>query len=513
MEVDNMSNIKFKIEKEDLLQLLQEFYKENNRLPKREEIGEGKVIPSQKVCIRVCKVKTWTEVLKMADVPSGKTMVNYSKEDLIVLLQNYYIKNGKSPTINDLGRKRNMPSSEYFYVRFRTQSWNEILKEAQVPLNHFEGYTKEFAIEKLKEYYKYLGKIPTREDFKKYSFTPSHIFYNREFGSYENACYIAGLIDKPLTDIERIAISIDNLMLLAKQLNRCPTVYEFESFKHRGFSRRILEDKLNLKYNNICRKYIPDYKLNNNRDYTKEEIADKLKFIYEQLNRAPMFYELKEYNFHHDIGLMSKLFDVDTYNEVMLAMGWTPSGTTTIVKPKDEMLKDFYSYFLELGRVPYSYEINNNKNMCTHPTYLIHFESIENVCNLLNIDYKKHYIPNLYQVYFDKIGEPCRSRGEVTITNWLIDNNIKYTKEFPYKHVTFDIDHRRFDWMVEINSIQYYIEFAGLYGSGLFNYDEKTERKIKDLISLGVYDRCLFIYPKDIPHDFKSKITTLLHIQ
>ena len=100
---------------------------------------------------------------------------------------------------------------------------------------------KQFGLDRLKEHCKIYNKILTREEFKKYNINPSYSWYERNFGDYKNACYEAGLIEKPLTEEERIKISVNELIKLAHNLNKCPTVAEYESIKHRGYQRRDLE--------------------------------------------------------------------------------------------------------------------------------------------------------------------------------------------------------------------------------------------------------------------------------
>ena len=51
-----------------------------------------------------------------------------------------------------------------------------------------------------------------------------------------NACYQANLCEKPLTEIERVEISINELIKLANKLNKCPTVEEYERIKTQRLS-------------------------------------------------------------------------------------------------------------------------------------------------------------------------------------------------------------------------------------------------------------------------------------
>lgn len=92
---------------------------------------------------------------------------------------------------------------------------------------------------------------------------------------------------------------------------------------------------------------------------------------------------------------------------------------------------------------------------------------------------------------------------ECIITNYYIDNNIKYKKETSYKEFIKN-DTRRFDWKLFINDKYYYVEYAGIYYPEKMNHEinrnyvNKINNKIKDLKNVGHYDECLFIFPKDI---------------
>lgn len=363
--------------------------------------------------------------------------------------------------------------------------------------------SKEEGLNKLIKYFNKLGRIPTKTEFKQNYWTPNYGWYARKYGSMEEACFTAGLIEKPLTEQERIDISIKQLVDLSNKLNKCPTVSDYESLIHKGYSRRDLEKHLKLKYNDICRKYIPQHSLNVNNDYTKEHMIEKLTEIYKKLGRSPMFNELAQFGIQHGIKCIVKYFKANTYNDVIKELGWEPSYSTTKAKSEEQMLNEFYEYFQELNRVPYVEELNTNGKTATYTTYVKYFGSIENICELLDIDFSKYYIPNCgFNIVFDDNSDICRSIMEARITNYLIYNKIKYTKEVKYNELLNTNDNRRFDWKIEYNNNDYYIEYAGLYSNHIKyignKYNDKINMKIKDLTESGFIDKCYFIYPSDV---------------
>jgi len=544
---------------EDFIDVVKKKALELGKTPRQEDFGRKFELPSSGSIIAKLGVKTWNDVLQLCEV--GKTKERYydkdkalnklkdyidslgyvptnrelkrikfqpsmswfndkfgsyenvlqqigytsitTDEELLNILKEFYVKNNRSPTIKDMTNKNGFPSTETYYGRFNTKSWNEILQLAGLELNHFIGHTKEDALEKLREYHDTYNKILTRDEFREYNLSPSHDYYCKHFDSYENACYLAGLIEKPLTDEERINISIEELIKLAKELDRCPTVVEYELVEHNGFSRRVLEDKLQIKYNNICRKYIPQYQLNNDLDIPKEKILNDIKDMLIENGGAMTFEEMKEKGLPYSYNIFESKCHM-LFNEIISHLGYTPIGTTTIIRNKEEMLNDFNELFIKLKRIPYVRELDNIMDIASWSTYIKHFDSIENVCKLLDIDYKKYYKgTGAGKICFDKNGDKCRSFVECVITNFYIDNNLDYKKETSYSEF-FGNDMRRFDWKLLINNTNFYVEYAGMYYPDKTNSDiniryvNKINNKIKDLKSIGVFDQCLFIYPEDI---------------
>ena len=461
-------------------------------------------LPSVGVFLRKFNCNSWNDVLKYCCLVPTKKLYKYLDEELLNILRDRAKEIGKSPTKYDLGKNNSLPSDTIFYEQFKTQSWNKILELAGLKLNHFQGYTKEYALERLKDYYNTYNKILTRKEFQEYNLTPAYDWYRQNFGSYKQACFEAKLIDKPLTDEERIKISIDELVNLANKLNKCPTVAEYEEVIHKGFQRRNLEEHLNLKYNDICKNYIPKFIVNSDRDIDPAEIIENLKIVCKKLGRPPFYIELRDFGLHYSYNLFESKFHM-SYNQLISSMGYDPSGTTTFIRSKEEMLDDFNKLFIKLKRVPYIDDLNKG-DVASWSTYVKYFDSIENVCKLLDIDYDKYYKnTGAGTTCLDKNGSKCRSFTECVITNFYIDNGLIYEKEPKYIDITFiKGDRRKFDWSLIVNGKKLFVEYAGMYypnkKRNTINdkYIKKINDKIKDLKDIGVYDQCLFIYPEDI---------------
>jgi len=451
-------------------------------------LGRGKNIKIEGVCLLM-----------------GNQHKEWTKEEIIKAIQDFYSKNGKTPRSNEFLGKNGLPSYahtlkilNYRFIEDVFSLCNLERTEADVA----NKIDKQWGLNKLIEHFNTYNKIPTREEFKKYNLTPAHGWYGKNFGSYENACFEAGLVDKPLTEKERISIALDELEILADKLNRCPTVFEYENIKHKGYQRRDLEKHINMKYNDICKKYIPKYQVNSNKDISKETILKDMSDMLINNGGAMTYDDMKDKGLPYSQSIFDSKCNM-LFNEIILHLGYTPIGTTTSVREEETMLNDFNNLFIKLKRVPYTRDLDGI-GIASSSTYLSHFGSVENICKLLNIDYTKYYKgTGAGKICFDKNGGKCRSFMECVISNYYIDNGLIFDKETSYDEF-FVKDTRRFDWKLSINGNNFYVEYCGMYYPNKMNSDmniayvKKINSKIKDLKDSGNYDKCLFIFPDDI---------------
>ena len=103
-------------------------------------------------------------------------------------------------------------------------------------------------------------------------------------------------------------------------------------------------------------------------------------------------------------------------------------------KSEEKLLDDFYNLFIKIKRVPYFIDIDKADNMSSSRTYIKYFKTIENICKLLNIDYKLFYRKSgAGKVCYDKENNLCKSTIEMNISNFFIDNNIYFEKDLSIK--------------------------------------------------------------------------------
>lgn len=465
----------------------------------------------------------------------GSKWNKLNDEDFLEILRKYHKENPRN-IIYEVFKKHhkewNAPSLKAYTNRFKL-TWTEILLKAGIK-NIREKYeiSKEEGIEKLKEFAKLLDKTPSQSDFNKYKWKPSFNWYYKNFDSYEDVCIIAGLkpnnsryikgsnthkhqVALSQKDInEKIEISINEIMRIADLLSRYPTNKEYDKLREKGYSASRLSIVSEMSFMEICHKYLSDKyppRFGGNNKITslnfkneselieyKEILSNELIKVCNDLGHPPNITRLTNYDLP-TYNVFKKLFNNKKYNEILKELGITINKDYECEKSNEQLLDEYYNLFLELNRLP-SREDLKFKELSGDFIYKKRFGTIQNVCNMLNIDYEK-YNTTAGRHCLDNNGDLCRSYIERDITNFFILNNIQYIKEPSYKEF-FKNDRRRFDWKIFIEDKIYYIEYFGMYkttkGCTGNKYNKRVEKKIEDLNKINITDKCIFIYWKDI---------------
>jgi hypothetical protein len=159
----------------------------------------------------------------------------------------------------------------------------------------------------------------------------------------------------------------------------------------------------------------------------------------------------------------------------------------------------------KLGRYPTTqeYDIYATDNGLIQRRNLtnIHGSTFNEICDeFLTVDKRvgkySHYC-------FNKNGERCSSLPEMVISNIFIDNDIKYTYEPYYREVVATDVNYRFDWKINYNNADIYIEYFGFYHSNseLNNdYISKANEKMR-LCDEGNVN-LISLYRKDLKNNF-----------
>ena len=118
------------------------------------------------------------------------------------------------------------------------------------------------------------------------------------------------------------------------------------------------------------------------------------------------------------------------------------------------LLKELQNKFLLLGRCPTSGEIQNDINLPSVDIYYDRFGSFSNACDMAGLQVNIGYYGTLC---YSKNGDKCYSSSEQIITNYLIDNGIKYIKEYEYYNIIPDVETDIvMDWYINDVVVEYF---------------------------------------------------------
>lgn len=468
-----------------------------------------------------------------------------NQDDILSILKDIYKEFGylKHDHYKKLVGERGLPSITSIFRILNTKRWIEVVNlleidELKKTSFSYENsnvlYLREYGLEKLKEYYNYLGRIPSTQDFKNNKWKPSSGWYYKHFGSIKNACLEVGVISleqysekKPrivsdntylkynISKSERIKITISEIQRISNLLGRYPIQKEYnENIIDGSYYYSSIFKVFKMPFHDFCKLYAPGYEFIR-KDFPKsmpilerkEILIKELKDVSLKIGKTPTQNELSKYGLR-EINVYIKYFN-KPYNEILKDIG-LELNKRYLEQTDEELLNDFYNVFVKLGHVPIGQEYINN-NLEGKWNYTNRFGSIKNVCDLLDIDFEKYYKPNVAGIIcLDNNGDICRSIIEKDITNFYILNNLHYLKEYSYSNLIKG-DKRRFDWKLEVNDEEYYVEYAGMYHEDAKHsiqrkYTKKIKNKIETLVKHNLIDKCIFIYPDDIKNKSLKEI-------
>jgi len=182
------------------------------------------------------------------------------------------------------------------------------------------------------------------------------------------------------------------------------------------------------------------------------------------------------------------------------------------IKRKRKNPKDFSEEFLlesilkeseKLGRCITSTELSKIEYLPDISIYYNKFGSFTNACLLAGI------LPENTGIYghvcYSKNEDKCLSIGEKIITDYFIDNNIKYEKEVPYREFIKTKMNFIADWKIYENTMVEYFGFTGnRKNSEVVNkYIKKTRQKI--LFCKRNKIEIISIYPENVNLEFLDK--------
>ena len=98
-----------------------------------------------------------------------------------------------------------------------------------------------------------------------------------------------------------------------------------------------------------------------------------------------------------------------------------------------------------------------------------------NLCEMVGLEINQSIFGRPRYLLKSKNGDKCLSYAEQAVTNFFIDNNIKYEKEVKYSRYIKDIKNEKFcDWVLEDNTL---VEYFGMMDKDY--YAKKANKKLK----------------------------------
>jgi hypothetical protein len=217
------------------------------------------------------------------------------------------------------------------------------------------------------------------------------------------------------------------------------------------------------------------------KDLNDDELLDIIREVYKQKKRP-----LTVNDFDKVPGLPSRSMIEKRFGGFCRAcyMAGVPSVKHYKID-KDEMLEMLKNLYKKLGRAPHSDELVEN-GLPSCPTYRFYFGSYTKALLLAGVEETIHSYGNYRGIKcLAKDGTLCASLGELKITNFLIDNGVKFEKEPKYPNSNY-----RADWKIN-NTL---VEFFGLIGNEKYDRKIKIKREICKREGLKLIE----IYPKDL---------------
>ncbi len=208
-------------DKQSVIEALQRKSMELGRTPSAKDVENDPTMPSPSCYARL--FGTWSAAIHAAGLSAIRTYA-YSRTDLVAALQQKTSELGRPLSQRDIVEDSRMPSVGAYLRVFG--SWENALAEVGAQPRRVKGYTKDQAIQLLKQKAAQLGRNPTTAEVCGQPGFPHYDTFKRHFGSWEGALAAAGL------DLVGIDLSDDKLIELlqrkAEQLGRTPRRREID---------------------------------------------------------------------------------------------------------------------------------------------------------------------------------------------------------------------------------------------------------------------------------------------
>lgn len=175
--------------KEDIILAIRNFYNEYNRIPMQKDFVKNPNYPGKNTVVRF--FGTWNNGILAAGLKTS----DWSDEDLISALVNFYKDNGQVPAYNNF--VGNFPSARTIETRFG--SWNNAMEKAgfTTVTKYNKRWSNRDILESIQSFYKEHNRIPECREFELSEQYPNYRTVATRFKSWNVAIEEAGF--KPNT--------------------------------------------------------------------------------------------------------------------------------------------------------------------------------------------------------------------------------------------------------------------------------------------------------------------------
>ena len=179
-----------KYTKESIINKIQEFYKNNNRVPTSRDFQKLPGYPGATTVQR--HFGSWNGAIQAANlVVNTPTYVeSYNKESIIALIHKYFNTYEKVPTTRDFDQNPDYPDSTTVTKYF--QSWNAAIAIAGLSVYKKDAkYSDSELLTAIKDFYDKNQRVPNKRDFIRTEY-PAYTTIVSRFGSWNTAILMAG---------------------------------------------------------------------------------------------------------------------------------------------------------------------------------------------------------------------------------------------------------------------------------------------------------------------------------
>lgn len=399
-----------------------------------------------------------------------------------------YISNNGVPKSADFTQANGLRNYNYYKKILNVKSLKDVfamvgvtLSEEYIRMHHSErkSITDEELLDILKDYSDNV-KFPVIRDFKTKNGLPGYKTYYNRFGSFKNAILLAG-IEIPsdrkwlferesLQDSEvkdKIKQFTDSYMEAEKRL---PTYEVIKQNKQLPSTTVILK-----RFGSLGNLYkLIGYDLDYDDKMLKKELMEDYVKLAERIGKTPTSRDLDKYSLEGECcsaGSYSHHFG--GIHELQLQSGLVPTDIGRKITD-DELLENLSDLSERLRRVPMQKDFMKSNGVASVSVYNDKFGGFHNA--LKAIGFTEDEIG--YKTYKTKNGTVCLSVYEYRFACLLESREIQFQKEGMYKDFIEDFERSyRFDFIINYNSRDYFIEIFGMVGNE--KYDIRTKDKIR----------------------------------